>query len=179
VNLTAAAIIAQTITFAALVTAAIWYAAPWMKRHSLATALTAPLWIHALRQVAMQIFSARKFGFDVPLSLAREIAWGDVAGALLALTCLWLLRYRSRWARVVLWIFVVETVVDLVNATIQGIRNEVFTTANGVTWVILNFYVPLLWVTLALIAWRLISPDEVPESSIRADATLNAMNVNR
>ena len=172
-NLTAAAIIAQTITFVALVTAAIWYAAPWMKRHSLAAALTAPLWIHALRQIAMQIFSARKFGFDVPLSLAREIAWGDVIGALLALTCLWLLRYRSRWARVVLWIFVVETVVDLVNATIQGIRNEVFTTANGVTWVILNFYVPLLWVTLILIVWRLLSPEPIEQSANRPDATLH------
>src|SRR5262245_34039004 len=157
-NLTAAAIIAQTITFAALITAAIWYGAPWMKRHPLATAVSAPLWIHAFRQIAMQIFSARTFGFDVPLSLAREIAWGDVVGALLALTCLWLLRYRSRWARVALWIFIVETFVDLVNATIQGIRNEVFTTANGVTWVILNFYVPLLWVTLALILWRVSSP---------------------
>jgi len=51
----------------------------------------------------------------------------------------------------VLWIFVVETFIDLVNATIQGVRNEVFTTANGVTWVMLNYYVPLLWETLALI----------------------------
>jgi hypothetical protein len=173
-NLTAAAIIAQTITFAVLVTAAIWYAAPWMRRHSLATALTAPLWIHAFRQIAMQIFSAREFGFDVPLSLAREIAWGDVVGALLALTCLWLLRYRSRWARVVLWIFVVETFVDLVNATIQGVRNEVFTTANGVTWVILNFYVPLLWVTLVLIVWRLSSSEALDQSATRPDAKLHA-----
>jgi hypothetical protein len=172
-NLTAAAIIAQTITFVALVTAAIWYAAPWMKRHSIATALAVPLWIHALRQVAMQVFSARKFGFDVPLSLAREIAWGDVVGALLALTCLCLLRYRSRWARLVLWIFVVETVVDLVNATIQGIRNEEFTTANGVTWVILNFYVPLLWVTLVLIAWRLMSPDAPERTPIRPSARIS------
>jgi hypothetical protein len=173
-NLTAAAIIAQTITFAALVTAAIWYAAPWMKRHSLATALTAPLWIHAFRQIAMQIFSAREFGFDIPLGLAREIAWGDVVGALLALTCLWLFRYGSRWARVALWIFVVETFADLVNATIQGIRNEVFTTANGVTWVILNFYVPLLWVTLALIVRRLSSQETVDQSATRPDATLHA-----
>ena len=149
-------------------------AAPWMKRHSLATALTAPLWIHALRQIAMQIFSARKFGFDVPLSLAREIAWGDVVGALLALTALWLLRYRSRWARVLLWIFVAETFVDLVNATIQGIRNEVFMTANGVTWVILNFYVPLLWVTLVLIVWRLLSPEPIEQSATRPDAALHA-----
>jgi len=81
VNLTAAAVIAQTITFVALVTAGFWYAVPWMRRHALATALAIPLWIHVFRHVAMQIFSARKFGFDIPLSLAREIAWGDVAGA--------------------------------------------------------------------------------------------------
>jgi uncharacterized membrane protein YhaH (DUF805 family) len=74
----------------------------------------------------------------------------------------------------VLWIFVVETFADLVNATIQGIRNEVFTTANGVTWVILNFYVPLLWVTLALIVRRLSSQETVDQSATRPDATLHA-----
>lgn len=103
----------------------------------------------------MQIFSARKFGFAITAGLARQIAWGDVAGAVLALACLWLLRYQSRWARPLLWVFVAETVIDLASATAQGVHQMAFSTASSVTWLILNFYVPLLWVTIVLAAWRL------------------------
>jgi len=53
-----------------------------------------------------------------------------------------------------------------VNATIQGIRDTAIATAHAVTWAILNFYVLLLWVTIALIAWRLMLPDEGEEPSI-------------
>ncbi len=154
-NLTAAALIAQVISFVVFIIAAAWYVAPWMKHRPLEQALPALLWVQAFRGVAMQIFSARKFGFVVTAGLARQIAWGDVAGAALALACLWLLRYRSRWARSLLWVFVAETVIDLANATVQGIHQMAFTTASSVTWVILNFYAPLLWVTIVLIAWRL------------------------
>jgi len=154
-NLTAAALISQVISFVVFITAAAWYVAPWMKRRPLGQALPALLWVQAFRGVAMQIFSARKFGFAITVGLARQIAWGDVAGAVLALACLWLLRHRSRWARPLLWVFVAETVIDLANATVQGIHQMAFTTASSVTWVILNFYAPLLWVTIVLIAWRL------------------------
>ena len=53
-----------------------------------------------------------------------------------------------------LWLFVVATLVDLGNDTIAGIREQLFATAVGTTWMILIFYVPALWVTLALIAWQ-------------------------
>src|SRR6266566_1318876 len=154
-NLTAAALIAQVISFVVFIIAAAWYVAPWMKHRPLEQALPALLWVQAFRGVAMQVFSARKFGFGITAGLARQIAWGDVAGAVLAVACLWLLRYRSRWARPLLWVLVAETAIDLANATVQGIHQLAFTTANAVTWVVLNFYVPLLWVTIVLIAWRL------------------------
>ena len=154
-NLTAAALIAQAISFVVFITAAAWYVVPWMKRRPLDKAVAGLLWVHAFRGVAMQIFSARKFGFAISAGLARQIAWGDVAGAVLALACLWLLRYRSRWARPLLWVLVAETVIDLANGTVQGIHQMAFTTASAVSWVILNFYVPLLWVTIVLLAWRL------------------------
>ena len=154
-NLSAAALTAQVISFVMFIIAAVWYVAPWMKRRPLDQALPALLWVQAFRGVAMQVFSARKFGFGITAGLARQIAWGDVAGAVLAVACLWLLRYRSRWARPLLWVLVAETAIDLANATVQGIHQLAFTTANAVTWVVLNFYVPLLWVTIVLIAWRL------------------------
>ena len=161
-NLVAAGLIATAISFVLLITAAVWYAVPWMRRQPLEVALTAPLWVHAFRYVALQIFSAQQFGFHVSDSLAREIAWGDVAGAAIAFAALWLLRRRSRAAVVVLWLFIVESAVDLANATIGGIREQALAAAHAVSWLILTIYAPLLWVTLGLVIWRLVTRARQP-----------------
>jgi hypothetical protein len=68
---------------------------------------------------------------------------------------IWLLRRRSTVAVAVLWLFVIETAVDLVNGTVIGIRHHATASAHDLTWVILNFYVPVLWATLVLAAWQL------------------------
>ncbi len=78
------------------------------------------------------------------------------------------LHYRARVAPLLVWVFVAETVFDLVNATIAGVREQLFATASGVTWLILTFYVPLLWVSLALIVWQLYVRRRGPLSLARA-----------
>jgi hypothetical protein len=128
-----------------------------MNRHPLAVAISVPLWIHAFRHVALQVFSAQAFGFQIPDTLARQVAWGDVAGGVLALAALWLLHARSRAAVVVIWLFVAETVLDFVNASIVSIRERTSETAHALTWLILNVYVPLLVVSLALLIWQMVS----------------------
>lgn len=161
-SVTAAGLIAIAFSFVLFITAAVWYAAPWMKRQPLAIALSLPLWVHAFRYVALQVFSAQAFGLRMSDSLANEIVWGDVAGAVLAFAALWLLRRGSRAAIPVVWLFVVETIVDLVNATVMGIRERAAETAYATTWLILDIYVPLLWVTLGLVVWRLVSQRRMP-----------------
>jgi len=156
VSLTAAGLIAMAISFVAFITIAVWYVAPWMRERPLAVALAVPLWVQAFRYVALQIFSAQQFGFRISDAAANEIAWGDVAGAVLALVALWLLRRGSRAAIPVVWVFVVESTVDLLNATVMGIRERAQETAFAATWLILNIYTVMLWVTLALIIWRLV-----------------------
>ena len=121
-NLTAASLVATTISFVLFILFALWHAAPWMNRRPLAVALSVPLWIHAFRHVALQVFSAQRAGFHIPDNLAQQIAWGDVAGGIIALAALWLLRSRSRAAIVVIWLFVAETVVDFTNASVISIR---------------------------------------------------------
>jgi len=156
-NPTTASLVATSISFVIFILIAVWYAVPWMNRRPLAVALSVPLWIHAFRHVALQVFSARRFGFHIPENLASQIAWGDVAGGILALAALWLLRSRSRAAIVVIWLFVVETVVDFINASVISIRERTSETAHALTWLILNLYVPLLVVSLALLVWQLLS----------------------
>src|SRR5215468_3999733 len=61
----AAAGLASTLSFVVLLLMATWYVIPWLKSRSRADALTALLWVQAFRYVALQIFSAQKFGFAV------------------------------------------------------------------------------------------------------------------
>ncbi len=128
-----------------------------MKRQPVAIALSVPLWIHAFRYVALQIFSAQRFGFGVSDTLASQIAWGDVAATMLAVIGLWLLNRGSPGARLVIWLPVVESVADLLNATVGGIRENALETAQSVTWLILNVYVPSLWVGVGLMVWQLVA----------------------
>ena len=154
---TDASLVATSISFVVFILFAVWHAVPWMNRRPLAVALGVPLWIHVFRHVALQVFSAQRFGFHIPDNLARQIAWGDVAGGLLAVVALWLLHSRSRAATFVIWLFVVETVVDFVNASVISIRERTSETAHALTWLILNLYVPLLVVSLGLVVWQLVS----------------------
>ena len=64
------------------------------------------------------------------------------------LVMIWLLRRRSAIAIPVLWLFLVESVLDLAYGAILGIQHHATDTAHDLTWAILNFYVPVLWTTL-------------------------------
>jgi hypothetical protein len=156
-SLTVPALVATAISYWLFITAAIQLVGPWMNRQPLAVALSVPLWVHAFRYVALQIFSAQRSGFVISDTVAAEIAWGDVASACLALAALWFLRARSPAARIVVWLFVPVAVVDLLNATVMGIREEAFATAHAVTWLILTFYVPALWTSLVLLVWQVVA----------------------
>jgi hypothetical protein len=49
------------------------------------------------------------------------------------------------------------TVVDLGNALVLGLREDLFARASGVSWLILTFYVPAFWVTTGLVVWQLLT----------------------
>ena len=68
-------------------------------------------------------------------------------------------------ASLLIWALVVETTFDLVYTTILGIREQLYATASGLTFLIVTFYVPLLWVSLGLIVWQLYSRRREPLSS--------------
>jgi hypothetical protein len=152
---TLAAGLASIISFGALIAAVAWYAAPWLNARPRADALIALLWIHAFRYVALQVFSAQRVGLAVTDGMRDQIAAGDVIGALLAFASIVALRARSRFAVPLVWLFVAETLYDLAASTVEGVREHLFETANGVTWLILTFYVPALWISLGLVAWQL------------------------
>jgi hypothetical protein len=161
-TLMSAAAFATVLSFAIFAMTAGWYAAPWLGARQRSEALALLLWVHAFRHVALQIFSAQQFGFAVSDGTRDEIAAGDVIGMILAVIAIVALRYRLRIAALLIWVFVAETVFDLVNSTIAGVREQLYSAASGVTWLILTFYVPRLWVSLGLIVWQLYSRRHEP-----------------
>lgn len=154
-DLTAAALLAMVLSFVVFTTAAAWYAVPRMRAVALAAAITPLLWIHTFRYAALQLTSAQEFGFAIPDPTRNQIVYGDLIGMGLALATLYALRYRWRLAILLAWVFVAATVIDLGNAAVMGIREDLFDKAADVSWLILTFYVPALWVSVVLVAWRL------------------------
>jgi hypothetical protein len=167
-TLMSAAALASLLSFALCVIAAVLYVTPWLGARHRADALVPLLWVHAFRHVALQIFSAQQFGFSVSNDTRDQIAGGDVIGMILAVAAIVALHCRVRAAPLLVWVFVAETAFDLVNATIAGIREQLFAAASGVTWLILTFYVPLLWVSLGLVVWQLHARRHEPLSLARA-----------
>ena len=161
-SLMSAAALASVLSFVMFAIMAIVYVAPWLAARQRAEALTPLLWVHAFRHVALQIYSAQQFGFAVSDGARDQIATGDVTCMVLAVISIVALHYRVRMAPVVVWALVAATIVDLVNATIAGVREQLFATASGLTWLILTFYVPLLWVSIGLIVWQLYARRQEP-----------------
>ena len=152
-----AAYAAATLTFIFAVMATKWYAAPWLRVRGRAKALIPLLWIHAPRYVAFQIFSAKAAGFDVPDDIRNRIAYGDALSAVLAFAAVAALHYRTPIGVALAWLLSAVGIFDLLIAMIGGIQANLFAKAAGVTWLILTFYVPVLWVSHGLIIWQLVS----------------------
>jgi hypothetical protein len=157
VDVTTAAYVASALSFIFGVAAANWYAAPWLRSRGRATALIPLLWIHAPRYVAFQIFSAKAAGFDVPDDIRNRIAYGDALSAVLAFAAVAALHYRTPIGVALAWLLSAVGIFDLLMAMVGGIQANLFAKAAGVTWLILTFYVPVLWVSHGLIIWQLVS----------------------
>ncbi|MGI9607866.1 MAG: hypothetical protein ACR2P0_17190 [Acidimicrobiales bacterium] len=153
----AAAQLAMSLNFITLIVLAVWRFAPWARSRSLVEALAPLVAIHAGRTIALQLYSAQEAGFAISDSVRNQIIWGDQLGAVLAIATLITLWRAPRFAPMMAWILVAATVIDLSNALIAGIRHDLLAEATDVSWMILTFYVPLLWTSIALVAWLLIT----------------------
>lgn len=134
------------------------YVYPWMRRQSLADALTPLLLLNALRYVGLAFLIPGVTALPLDPRFANPAAWGDLAAAILALVAL--LSLRKNWASAgsIVWIFNVFGALDLINAVARGLRYTVDGHL-GATFFIPAMFVPLLLVVHALIAilqlqWR-------------------------
>src|SRR5258706_3915839 len=149
-NLKAAAALAQMSSLVVFATMAKWYVVPWIKSRGRADALIAVLWAHAFRYVALQVYAAQQAGFPISDDGRDQIVHGDLAGMILSMIAMVALRHRARWSIALVWLLVAQTAIDTVSNVTNGVREHLFGAANGVTWMVVSFYVPLLMVSLVL-----------------------------
>ena len=162
---------AQFLSLFVFATLARWYIVPRLKALGRADALMPLLWVQVFRYIALQAFSAQRDGFPISDGGVMEIVLGDLAGATLALATLFLLRYRIRLAIPLAWLVVIETAYDTVANIRGGMQEHLLGAAGGVTWLILAFYVPMILVSLALIAWQLVARRGEPLAAGRPEVS--------
>jgi hypothetical protein len=86
-----------------------------------------------------------------------QIVLGDLAGLLLVLLAIAAIRFKWTAWKALTWTFVIATVADLGDALAVGLREDLFARASGVSWLILTFYVPALWLSTGLVVWQLVT----------------------
>ena len=152
--------VVQLISLFVFAMGAIWHARPLLNRMSRADALTALLWIHVFRHVALFAFSAKRDGFAMSNAGITAIVIGDVLGAAVAFLAICLLRARWSLGVVLSWLVVLESVIDFSNA-FQRRRLEPVE-PGGVLYMILAFFVPMVVVSLPVLVWQLVTRRHEP-----------------
>jgi hypothetical protein len=157
VTLYVAAVLAMSASFIAGTCAVVWWVAPWVSKRPWPHALTPLLLVHLFRHIALQLVSDQRGGFLISNAGRDQIVYGDLLGFALALGAL--AAIQRGWAlwKPLMWVFAVATVLDLGNALVLGLREQLFDHASGVSWIILTFYVPALWLSTGVIVWQLVS----------------------
>jgi hypothetical protein len=132
-----------------------WYLVPKLRQMSAFNAITALLWVHVPRYVTLILFSAQHEGYPISNQAALEAVVGDVAGAVLALLAIAVLPRLPRLGYWLSWALVLETAVDIVVGIIRKAHEPLWGKASGVTWLILDVYIPFILICLPLLVWQL------------------------
>jgi hypothetical protein len=148
------AMVISLIVFTAI---AVWYLIPWFNRLSKPKAIIALLWVHVPRYITLIMYSAQREGYPITAIAAKEAVIGDVTGAIVALAAIFAFRKSERLGVLFSWLLVLETIADVVVGFLRKAREPLWGKANGVTWLILDFYIPLILVCLPLLIWQLYS----------------------
>jgi hypothetical protein len=133
-----------------------WYLVPQLRQMSAFNAITVLLWVHVPRYVTLILFSAQHEGYPISNSAALEAVVGDVAGALLALLAIAVLPRLPKLGYWLSWAVVTETTADIVVGIIRKAHEPLWGKASGVTWLILDVYIPFILTCLPLLVWQLV-----------------------
>ena len=134
---------------------AIWYVVPWLKKLDKRQALTAPLWVHVFRYLALYLLVAQREGYAISEPVLKVVVIGDLSGAMLALTGIIFLRMRSRLGPIFAALVLVASITDFAVGTYVRSHHGQDPEATGVWWLVFVFFAPLVLVSLPLLGWQL------------------------
>lgn len=141
------------------------YIWPAISKRERAEALRPILVLHGFRYIGLAVLIPGVVSAELPATIfARELAYGDLAAAILALIALAAL--RTRLSAPLVWIFNIFGTADLLNAFYQGDRLSLGNAPGvlGAGYFIPTFGAPLLLVTHVLV-FRLLMRNEVAVTS--------------
>jgi len=138
---------------------AVWiYVVPRLDQLGFRGVMVPILLLHAFRHLGLMFLSPGATYPGLPTQFAVPAAYGDLLAAVLALLALAAVTARSRWARLLVWIFNIEGTLDLINAivlaTVWGANPYM-----GAAYWIPAFWVPALLVTHILTFVVLLRPE--------------------
>src|SRR3989442_824560 len=93
---------------------------------------------------------------NLPAGVAATIAYGDLVSAIAALVAIIFLKFRWQGALAVVWAFNLIGIADLLVSTGAAINAKMYQVPIGFNWYIVNFYVPALIVSHAMMVYRLV-----------------------
>ena len=134
---------------------AIWYVAPWLKKLDKRQALTAPLWVHVFRYLALYLLVAQREGYAISDQVLNVVVIGDLSGAVLALAGIIFLRMRSRLGPIFAALVLIASITDFFRWRIRQKSSWAGPEATGVWWLVFVFFAPLVLVSLPLLGWQL------------------------
>jgi len=149
--------IAMVLNTCAFVALAVWYVVPRLRELSLNRALMALTAVHLGRTLCLQAYSSQDAGMKMANAVRDQIVIGDLAGWALALIILFCLHARLRVSIALIWLLVIETVLDFGSGTIGYIRDRAMGDINGTSWLVVAFYLPIVEVAVGLTIWQLLT----------------------
>lgn len=148
---------AQVLNTGAFIALAVWYVVPRLRKLSRASALMALTAVHLGRTLCLQAYASQDAGMKMANAVRDQIVIGDLAGWALALVILFGLRLRWRLSIALIWLLVIETVLDFGSGTIGYILAGTIGEINGPSWLVVAFYLPIVEVAVGLTVWQLIT----------------------
>ncbi len=137
------------------------YLWPRLEGRSRTDALRPLLVLHAFRFIGLSFLVPGVVSSDLPMTFARDAAYGDLAAAVLALLALAAL--RSRFGVALGWVFNIWGSFDLLNAFYQAGASGLSPSQFGAAYYLPTFIVPLLLITHGLAFRILLKADRRPE----------------
>ena len=133
------------------------YLMPRLNKLSFEQAVLPMLLLQVYRFTALTLLVSGQVDSNIPQSALSQIAWGDYASAVIALVAAFVVWRRGRLSVPLIWLFVVVTIVDLMNVTRIIFDINFFSFYIGSTWTFMMWYLPWLVISLFYILYRLLN----------------------